>query len=133
MQPFQVLIIICCGIFGYWIVSRFQKDSDPGTQEANNQKQSEAAEDKFSENFRQNDTSWEPPPEQPKYTPWYKVLGVSEHASAEEIKKAYRSLIRQYHPDKVDGMAPDVRELCVQKSAEINTAYEKGMQARGRP
>ena len=30
----------------------------------------------------------------------YKVLGVSEDATDEEIKKAYRDLVRKYHPDK---------------------------------
>ena len=34
---------------------------------------------------------------------FYKVLGVGENASADEIKRAYKKLARQYHPDKNPG------------------------------
>lgn len=49
---------------------------------------------------------------------YYKTLGVSKDASEQEIKKAYRKLIRQYHPDK----NPD-NKLAEEKSKEINEAY----------
>ncbi|NLY39269.1 MAG: molecular chaperone DnaJ [Firmicutes bacterium] len=49
---------------------------------------------------------------------YYEVLGVERNASLEEIKKAYRRLARQYHPDF--NKAPDA-EL---KFKEINEAYE---------
>lgn len=48
----------------------------------------------------------------------YETLEVSETASAAEIKKAYRKLARQYHPDK--NSDPDAQD----KFKEINAAYE---------
>jgi len=48
----------------------------------------------------------------------YETLGVSENASADEIKKAYRKLARKYHPDI--NKAPEAQE----KFKEINAAYE---------
>jgi molecular chaperone DnaJ len=50
---------------------------------------------------------------------YYEVLGVSKTASEDEIKKAYRKLARQYHPD----LHPDDQE-CAEKFKEVNEAYE---------
>jgi len=48
----------------------------------------------------------------------YETLGISEKASAEEIKKAYRKLARKYHPDV------NKDEEAIEKFKEINAAYE---------
>lgn len=47
---------------------------------------------------------------------YYKVLGVSQSASADEIKAAFRKLAHQYHPDKAGGSAD--------KFKEVNEAYQ---------
>ena len=50
----------------------------------------------------------------------YKVLGVSPDASDEEIKRAYRRLAKQYHPDLNPG-----DEIAAKKMQEVNAAYEQ--------
>ena len=53
----------------------------------------------------------------------YQILGVSENASDEEIKKAYRDLARKYHPDNYHDNP--LADLAQEKMKEINAAYEQ--------
>ena len=50
----------------------------------------------------------------------YKVLGVSRDASDDEIKRAYRQLAKQYHPDRNPGDAEAAKKM-----QQINAAYEQ--------
>ena len=50
----------------------------------------------------------------------YQILGVSPDASDEEIKRAYRKLAKQYHPDANPG-----DEYAAKKMQEINDAYDR--------
>lgn len=56
----------------------------------------------------------------------YKVLGVTDKNSAGEIKKAYRKLMSQHHPDKLvaKGLPPEMMEVAKQKAQDIQAAYE---------
>ena len=51
---------------------------------------------------------------------FYKILGVDEKASKEEIKKAYRKASSAFHPDKYAGNKKFAEDMM----KEINTAYE---------
>ncbi len=56
----------------------------------------------------------------------YKVLGVSKDADMETVKKAYRKLVRKYHPDiiKAQGKDESYIQEATKKTQEINEAYE---------
>lgn len=53
----------------------------------------------------------------------YNVLGVNEGATNEEIRAAYLSLVKKYHPDKYTD--PDMKQLANEKLKEINEAYDQ--------
>lgn len=55
----------------------------------------------------------------------HRVLGVTEDASDAEIDQAYRRLISQYHPDKLVGVAEELRHEAEAKASEINAAYDR--------
>jgi DnaJ like chaperone protein len=94
--------VVVFGLFaGYWVVSKLFFRSPPSVQAA------------------------------ASATEWYHVLKVSATASADEIRAAYRQLISQYHPDKVEQLGPELKELAVRKSQEITAAYQRGLQVNG--
>lgn len=63
----------------------------------------------------------------------FTILGVSEKATNEEIKAAYRTLIREHHPDKLvaQGMAPEFVANANEKMKRINVAYDTISKMRG--
>lgn len=63
----------------------------------------------------------------------YAVLGVSAEANDDEIKRAYRRLLNQHHPDKLvaKGLPEEMMKLASEKTHEIRKAYERIRAARG--
>lgn len=55
---------------------------------------------------------------------YYAVLGVASGAEFPEIKKAYRKLSMQYHPDKVAHLGDEFKGVAEEKMKEINAAYD---------
>lgn len=54
---------------------------------------------------------------------YYAVLGLEKGADFAEIKKAYRKLSMQYHPDKVGHLGEEFKNVAEEKMKEINVAY----------
>jgi DnaJ like chaperone protein len=63
----------------------------------------------------------------------YRALGVSAQASDDEVKKAYRRLMNQHHPDKLvaRGLPKSMIGVAEQKTHEVRTAYEQIKAQRG--
>ena len=56
----------------------------------------------------------------------YKALGVSKDSTDEEIKRAYRKLMSQYHPDKLmgQGVPEDMIAVATEQAKEVQIAYD---------
>ncbi|MBR2234371.1 MAG: TerB family tellurite resistance protein [Prevotella sp.] len=61
----------------------------------------------------------------------YRVLGVSPQATDDELRRAYRRLALEHHPDRVAKLGEDVRKAAEKKFQEINAAKERIWKARG--
>jgi DnaJ like chaperone protein len=72
------------------------------------------------------------PPPRDRLTDAYAALGVSPDATPAEIKRAYRKLISQNHPDKLaaKGLPESMRAVAEERSREINAAYDLIKSAR---
>jgi DnaJ like chaperone protein len=61
----------------------------------------------------------------------YSILGINPDASNDEIKKAYRKMAVEYHPDKVSYLGEDIQKTAKEKFQKINQAYESLKKERG--
>ena len=126
ISPFDLLPEVATGILGFiddaillFLLWRFFYAGKVGTPFG----RPGASHSRFSGNerrFEEGETS-----ESPKEKDPYQVLGLSQNASADEIKTAYKKLAAQYHPDKVHHLADEFKELAEKKFKEIQQAYEK--------
>ncbi|OOF67016.1 co-chaperone DjlA [Rodentibacter sp. Ppn85] len=63
----------------------------------------------------------------------YKVLGVMETDDQSTVKRAYRRLMNEHHPDKLvaKGLPPEMMEMAKEKAQQIQSAYDLICKAKG--
>jgi len=61
----------------------------------------------------------------------YAILGVERDADDRAIKRAYRKLISEHHPDRLGDLPEDLRLRAEKRAGEINAAYERIKAERG--
>jgi len=61
----------------------------------------------------------------------YLSLNINKFATDDEVKRAYRNLVKKYHPDKLNGKAETIKKVAKQRFREITEAYELIKKERG--
>jgi DnaJ like chaperone protein len=61
----------------------------------------------------------------------YAILGIDRDASESQIKRAYRKLMSQHHPDKLGDVPEELKRRAEDRAREINAAYERIRSERG--
>lgn len=119
MSTTEILITLAGLYFGYWIVSKLIMDKPkPKAAPAPDAPLDPPSFDQTPAGGRGEPT-------------WYEILNVGPDATAAEIKYSYRTLMSQYHPDKVATLGDELKTVAERKSKEINVAYEEAMRLRG--
>lgn len=61
----------------------------------------------------------------------YKILEIDSNATNSEVKKAYRTMAKKYHPDKLSSADPAMQKGAQEKFQQVQAAYEKIQKERG--
>lgn len=81
----------------------------------------------------QSGGSWQQASTADQLSDAYKVLGVDSSADAKAVKRAYRKLMNEHHPDKLmaKGLPPEMMNVAKEKAQEIQNAYDLIKKAKG--
>ena len=61
----------------------------------------------------------------------YKILEITKDASNDEVKKAYRKMVKKHHPDKIRHLGEEYQKGAEEKFRKIQKAYEQIQKERG--
>ncbi len=85
--------------------------------------------------YRSAQGSWSGQQQRPRNTVSavdpYVVLGITQEAEPRDIKRAYRKLMSQHHPDKLGNVPDELKQRAESRAREINAAYERIKGERG--
>jgi len=111
------IIVILFGLYvGYWVVSKLLTGGPATPAQTNSEQTPQPEASKDPGNASQA---------------WHEILKVAPDATVDEIRQSYRTLMHQYHPDKVASLGEELKALAERKSKEINSAYAYAMQMHG--
>lgn len=134
MTGTEFLVVLVAMLLGYWIVSSLM-DAKPKNRKATDEADKEfRSQQNSSQQDGQHQDRKQSPLNEEEFdiqTNWFRILNVPDSSGKEEISIAYKQKIRQYHPDKVATLGPELRELAELKSKQINAAYSYAMKLRG--
>jgi DnaJ-domain-containing protein 1 len=130
----EFTVIIVCGLLGFIVVNavidsrraraeRRQKDDHAKKESSGPKKDEDTA--RTDRNQKRRTGGKENPPRS-----WWETLNVDQNASPEQIKSAFRKEISKYHPDRVEGLGIELRELADRKAKEVNRAYTLAKEQR---
>ncbi len=121
-MTFNETAVIVVGVFGgYWIIdallnraSSRQKDNSPQSPAAGNESAISPT---------------QPPNDYEAYiaTHWYRILGVADDVTPEQLDMARQQLLAECHPDKAAHLGSEFRDLAEFKTKQINDAYKHGL------
>ena len=124
----EFAVVVGCGLFGYMVVNAVieYRRRRRGEESYSDRSGSERAE----ENTRGSNRREQEADKDYSSCPWWEVLKVDRNANSDQIKEAFRREISKYHPDRVEGLGIELRELADRKSKEVNLAYSTAKQQR---
>lgn len=105
----------------------FIEDEDDELKRIIEELNSDSKNDNYSENPNNNSHS-----AKSNLYKYYEILGINDNADFTKVKEAYRKKMKEYHPDKFAGMDINIRNKAEAKAKDINEAYNKIKQAKGK-
>jgi DnaJ-domain-containing protein 1 len=112
----ELIVIVICGLIGYglvWFVLSLRNRYNAAEGESTAGTETKT-----------------PDPKQYQAPDWYQVLEVPQTATIDEISAAYRRKIMQYHPDRVETLGAEFKQLAETRTRELNRAYEIACETR---